>query len=309
MSGIRPALSQYTLKSDGTTADQVLSATSPIEIFAYEDSEIFKAWQSNELVTGDSNVKVAGTAVKVKMNGPKESYLDVGKYVAVEGYKTLGFKAIDRRDILYTADSVQFIKHENAVIYKKAASTVDTPNMTFCGLFNFNRGTQDVIFFKGYDDYQSKGLIISGSIVDTLGAPSLTVYITVNSTAYTFPVGIIEYAEWHSLMVPVSAQYGQLQVSLYKFQHDPANIKNFNAILPVYSNYVKTGVFEFETTANWTVLNANYAAANIRLFNTMIQPEDHEFVISQLFIRDESTLAIIDNARPRLNAPFVAINR
>jgi hypothetical protein len=41
----------------------------------------------------------------------------------------------------------------------------------------------------------------------------------------------------------------------------------------------------------------------------MVQSEDHEFIVSQLFVRDESTLAIIDNARPRLNVPFIAINK
>jgi hypothetical protein len=41
----------------------------------------------------------------------------------------------------------------------------------------------------------------------------------------------------------------------------------------------------------------------------MIQAEDHEFIVSQLFIRDESVLSIIDNARPKLNIPFIGINR
>jgi hypothetical protein len=41
----------------------------------------------------------------------------------------------------------------------------------------------------------------------------------------------------------------------------------------------------------------------------MVQEEDHEFIVSQLFIRDESLLEIIDNARPRLNVPFISINK
>jgi hypothetical protein len=69
------------------------------------------------------------------------------------------------------------------------------------------------------------------------------------------------------------------------------------------------GKFSFVTESPWAVPGGNYSITNIRLFNTMVQDEDHEFVISQLFVRDESMLELIDNARPRLNSPFIAINR
>jgi hypothetical protein len=53
----------------------------------------------------------------------------------------------------------------------------------------------------------------------------------------------------------------------------------------------------------------DYSIANIRLFKTMVQEEDHDYVLSQLWIRDESIVAIVDNAKPQLNVPFIAINR
>jgi hypothetical protein len=303
MSAIKPALVSYTI--DET---HVLSTTTPIELIAYQDSDIYGAWQSNLLITGDSNVNSSGSKVKVKMNGPKEEFPSNKKYVLVEGYKTLGFKPTERRDLLSDLLTIQFNRTENAIVYKKSASTVDTPNMTFCELINF-KSTQDVIMFKGYEDNQQNGLIITGFITEASVIKNLTIKVTINANDYSFPVGEISFDKWYAVVIPISAQYGQLAVNVYSFQQDPANLKNYNDIIPVYTNYVKTGVFAFETTANWVIPNSNCLVANVRLFNTMIQKEDHEFVISQLFVRDESTLSIIDNARPRLNAPFVAINR
>jgi hypothetical protein len=51
------------------------------------------------------------------------------------------------------------------------------------------------------------------------------------------------------------------------------------------------------------------AIANLRLFNTMIKEEQHEFILSQQFIKDESMLIIIDNCRPQLNIPYIAKNK
>lgn len=311
MSPVKPTQTVYTLLQEGKSTDQVLTSTAPIELWGYEDSDVFKAWMANTLETGDYNFKIGETSKpRIKTNGPKDSYSALGKYVVIEGYKTLGFKATERVPILEDSGTVSFMQSDNAIVYKKQASTTDTPNMTFCSLVNFIKGTQVITLFKGYDDTQQKGLIISGSITDSPSSPTLTVYVQINSTTYTFNVGTIAYGKWYALIVPLSAQYGQLEVNVYSFSQDPANVKNFNGIVPVLNSGTQNiGKFEFETTANFAIPGANYWLANVRLFNTMLQTEDHEFVISQLFVRDESTLAIIDNCRPRLNAPFIAINR
>lgn len=286
------------------------SPSSPVEIYAYEDSDIFGAWKAREISTGDSNTKAGSTAVRIKMNGPKDSYSPFGHYVVVEGYQNLGLKSTERKNIQTTAGEAEFIIKENAVVYKKAASTIETPSATYCSLVRFNAVAQDITLFQGYDDYLKKGIRITGAISEVSQVPNLTIRITINdSSPYEFAVGQIEYGKWYAMIVPFSAQYGQLQVSVYSLRQDPANVKNFDGVTRVFTDYRKIGQFEYETTANYCLPSANYSVANVRLFNTMVQDEDHEFVISQLFVRDESTISIIDNARPRLNAPFVAINR
>jgi hypothetical protein len=312
MSGVKPAIVNYSVVSNGTSADQELTPSQPYTIYAYQDSEIYKAWTARRLNTGDSTISSSGKPLPVKMNGPKDSYNPAtGKYVAVEGYKNLGFNASDRRDITeFSAGVFQFKQSENAVVYKSVASTVNTPNMTFSALVKFNKGTQSIKLIDGFDNFQEKGMTVTCNLVDIDGIDATTtVYVNINGTNYTFPVGPLKYDKWYSVIIPVSAQYGQLEVNIYSFGQDPANVKNYNRLISVYSNSVKTGQFSFETTENWTLPSANYSIANIRLFNTMVQEEDHEFIVSQLFIRDESLLEIIDNARPRLNVPFISINK
>jgi hypothetical protein len=309
LSGVLPAIVNYTLTESASSSAQILTTTAPYEVYAYESSNIFSNWLSNDLVTGDAAIINATQNAVIKMNGPKDSFTASGKYVVVEGYKNLGLKSTERRNLVATANVIQLKQAEHAIVYKKPASTTDTPNMTFSAIVNFNRVAQNVIFFRGYDDYTQKGLVISGTIVDNSGVPNLTIYVKINETQYSFPVGNIEYLKWYPLIVPISSEFNQLEVNMYSLRQDPANIKNFNKILPVYSHYVKTQAFTFNTTSSWSIPSANYSIANIRLFNTMIQTEDHEFIVSQLFIRDESILSIIDNARPRLNIPFIGINR
>lgn len=312
MSSIKPIIATYALVENGTKEDQLITPSQPYAIYAYEGSEIYQNWIFRKLNTGDSNVNTNSKILPVKMNGPKDSFNPAtGKFVAVEGYKTLAFAKNERRDITESSPGfVQFKQSENAVIYKAVASTVNTPNLTFSSIVRFNKGSQAIKVIDGFDNFQQKGMTITCDLVDVDGLKAnLVIHVVINDATHSFTVGEVIYGEWYSLIVPASAQYGQLGVNVYTFGQDPANVKNYNRLIKVFSSTVNTGQFSFETNENWTLPSANYSIANIRLFNTMVQQEDHEFIVSQLFVRDESLLEIIDNARPRLNVPFIAINR
>ena len=56
-------------------------------------------------------------------------------------------------------------------------------------------------------------------------------------------------------------------------------------------------------------MSSNLWLSNIRLFNTMIKEEDHDFILSQQFLKDESMLLLIDNCRVQSNLPYIAKNR
>lgn len=311
MSAVKPVVQNYLTTTSNTKDDQYLKTTAkPYEIWAYESSSIYSAWLNNQLNTGDSYLDSTGKLISVKMNGPKDSFLDhLGKYVVVEGYRDLSLTTRFQDLTESFAGKFQFKQSDHAVVYKAVASTEVTPNMTFSALVKFNAGSQTIRIFDGYDNINSKGLVISCEITDVSGLPNVAIHVRINSNQYSFTVGELLYDEWYSLIVPVSAQYGQLEVNVYEFNQDPANIKNYNRLDLVFNGSAKPGTFSFVTTQNWALPSANYSVANVRLFNTMVQAEDHEFIVSQLFVRDESMLEIIDNARPRLNVPFIAINK
>lgn len=310
MSGVRPKIVNYQVSSTSSSSDQYLSPSQPYSVYAYEGSEIFGAWLNRSLNTGDSSIDQNGKAIPVKMNGPKDSHTPFGKYVIAEGYKSLALNPTARQSLSESSPGVlQFKQSEHSVIYKAVASTLATPNMTFSALVKFNKGSQTIMLLNGYDNLLNQGLTISCSLSDDGASLNSTIYVSINGTSYSFAVGDLSYDTWYAVLIPISAQYGQVEVNVYSFNQDPSNVKNFNGLTRVFTDSSNIGAFSFVTDQNWSLLGANYSIANIRLFNTMIQDEDHEFVISQLFIRDESLLEIIDNARPRLNVPFIAINR
>ena len=309
MSQVVGSTESYTVSSDGSETDQLLTPSQPYEIYAYQGSGIYTAWRNQKLNTGDSILQ-GGILTPIKMNGPKESHTAQGKYVAVQGFRNLSLNQNERRSLQEsTSGKFTFSQSEHAVIYKALASTSASPNLTYFSLIKFNPGSQNQVIFTGYDNLLGQGLKITCSILDNSGSPTLTIYVLINGTQYTFSIGSIIYSKWYAILVPVSAEFGQLEVNMYSFMQDPSNTKNWNGVSKVFSNSLKIGKFTFVTEQPWAIPGGNYSITNIRLFNTMIQDEDHEFVISQLFVRDESMLDLIDNARPRLNSPFIAINR
>jgi hypothetical protein len=311
MSGVVPRIVTYSPATNGNSNDQYLTPGQPYQIYAYEESDIYLAWRNNQLNTGDTHIQGNGPILPVKMNGPKESFSALGKYVVVEGYRTLALLEKDKKSIIANSNNdFQFKQSEHAVIYKAFSSTTNTPSMTFSSIIKFNKGnTLSARIFDGFDNSTNSGIRILYDLSDSAGQGNLTFYIQVNGTQATFPIGLIDYDSWYSVIIPMSGQYGQLSVNVYSFGQDQANIKNYSSVTQVASLSVNQAKFSFDTQQNWALVAGNYSIANIRLFNTMVRPEDHEFIISQLFVRDESLIEIIDNCRPRLNIPFISINK
>ena len=311
MTGISPRIVNYSSSSTGDAKDQYLTPSQPYSIYAYEESDIYLAWRSNQLNSGDTHIQGNGPNLAIKMNGPKDSFSSLGKYVVVEGYRTLALLEKDRKSIIENSPGTfQFKQSEHSVIYKSLASTKTTPNLTFSALIKFNKGnTVSARIIDSYDNSSNSGAQVLYDLFDSAGLGNLTVYLRINGDQLTLPVGEIKYDSWYSIIIQASAEYGQVGISVYSFIQDPANIKNYNGIQQVHSSSVPYQKFEFDTQQNWALVSGNYSIANIRLFNTMVQPEDHEFIISQLFVRDESLIELIDNCRPRLNVPFISINK
>jgi hypothetical protein len=306
LSSILPTLQSYSPITANSKADQYLSPDTPNSFYAYEESEVFLDWLGGRLNVGDTNYFTGGST-SVKLNGPKDSFTALGRYVLVEGYKALGSTV--RKNLALDAGKLKIKKSETAVIYREKQDLSEYSNMTFVALVKFNQSFTDSPILRTKDNNNGNGLMISSVIWNDAGTDKLRLVITVNSTVINFETGPVARDTWYALIIPISNEFSQIGVTRYSFQPDPANIKNYNRLNKLYSSFVPLSTPLVSSASNYSLMAGDYSIANIRLFKTMVQEEDHDYVLSQLWIRDESLLAIIDNAKPQLNVPFIAINR
>lgn len=308
MSLIQPTLQTYSQLTTGTKVDQYYDPASPGKWIAYEDSEIFADWLNGRLNYGDTNY-LSATNVTLRIDGPKDSFTPLGRYVQIEGYKAIGSETRKQLAIASPAGTMSVKKSETSVIYHAKQSVEDHRNVTFMGLFKFNQGFTGSPIFRAIDNNNGSGLTVSGVIWNDAGTEKLRIVVIINGINHTFETGPVNRDRWYSIIVPISNDFKQVGVTRYSFDQDQANIKNYNRLVQNYSNKLPLSSQMISSMANYALLSGDFCAANIRLFNTVVHEEDHDFLISQLYIRDESMLVLIDNCKPQLNVPFIAINR
>jgi len=306
LSSIQPTLQSYSPKSTNSTEDQYLDNSTPNQWYAYEDSEAFQDWLSGRLNPGDTNY-FNGGQTSITIDGPKDSFSPMGRYMLIEGWKALGSQT--RKNLVLDSGKLNIKKSETAVIYREKQDLTKYNNLTFFALVRFNQGFTDSPILRTKDYNNGAGLSLASVIWNDAGTEKLRIVVTVNSTNYQFETGPVQRDTWYALFVPISNEFSQLGVVRYSFLQDQANVKNFNKLVKDSASSSLLTTPMQSSAANYSLMAGNYSIANIRLFKTMVQEEDHDYIVSQLYVRDESMLALIDNAKPQLNVPFIAINR
>jgi len=281
---------------------------SPTYLSAYEGSALFTAWQAGSVRTGDLNLNSLGQAWRIKTDGPKHDISNGLRYVNIYANSNLLFNSSSFKNI-YTIDpeKIRIKTRSNAVVYKEKASLSDVQkNLTLSCIFRLNSSTQEFFLIRGYDETQSKGIQVYGTVSNT---GNLIITLILNSDTYNFNVGTVESDKWYQIFMPVSFEFKQAGIYVYSFTQDPANTKNFNQLNKVFEENITLTEFEFTDADFYCIPTSNIHLANLRILNTMVQEEDHDYLISQLIIRDESMLQVIDNTKPRLGSPYVTRNR
>jgi len=281
-------------------------------LIAYEESNLFSLWAGYRLTTYDLS---AGAPIKIR--GPYNSGDPLlGRYIKIERYADSNF--FTPSQLAFQEDAgghINILTRDYGVVYNELGKLADDKsNLTFFALFKINSLTGSINFIDACDNIQNKGLKLSASVVPINNSTNknVTVRLEINSTLTQFNQVTLEIDKWYAIFVPISSQFKQTALTIYGFAQDPANSNNFNDITQIHNSAkILTGAnsFDFNINDNFRLISSSIDIANIRVFNTMVQEEDHDFVISQLFIRDESILRIIDNCRPRLNIPYIGINR
>jgi hypothetical protein len=332
LGGVSASEIVYTLTQDPdplATTQQVYSlpnldknpAPSNNVILAYQGSEIYGAWKNGILVANDKNV--SGSTVRyLKIRGPfdtianHEGQSDSGRYVRLEAYRDLSYtNQVNVLTGTVGSNTVSTFKvRESAVVYNAQPkfNSTDTKNLSFTCLFNVPSTADTVNFIDGYDSDTTSGLRITGSFSrysSTLPEGTLTINLEVNDTVKTYTITNFISATWHAMVISISNEFLQCGAYIYQILEDPSDIINHDMFSRKLASISSFAQKEFDLTQNYVLPNSKLLITNIRLFNTMLREEDHDFILSQLFLKDESMLILIDNCRTQSNLPYIAKNR
>jgi len=298
-----------------------IPATSNDVILAYQDSELYLTWKNGGLVTNDKNIKSLNTRY-VRVRGPFDSIenhigtSDEGRYIRVEAYRDISLK--DQKGILYDAtgpvDTAQFKVRDTAVVYNAQPkfNVTTEKNLSFTCLFNVPSLADTINFIDGYDDLTSSGIRVTAVFnryTSTLPEGDLIITVKVNSLVKTYTINNFVSESWHAMVVSMSNEFLQCGAYVYKIKEDPSDLVNHNDFVRILSNTSSFAQQTFDITQNYTLPNSKLWITNIRVFNTMLREEEHDFILSQQFLKDESMLVLIDNCRPQTNLPYIAKNR
>jgi hypothetical protein len=298
-----------------------LNRASNYVALAYESSDLYRAWRQGDIRTNDRNVQGTSTLF-CRVRGPYDSIPNsvgdspLGRYLRVEAYRDLSFR--DQRNILAPViggtRQATFRVRQSAVVYSANPkfNLTDTKNLSYTCLFKVPSNGSALHFLEGFDPETGTGLRIEGAFSkyttsETDGDLNLTA--TFNSQVKSYSIPNFKSGAWHAIVFSLSNEFKQCGMYVYSIVDDPADVINHNALTPVFSSQSSMTQTSFDLTQHYVLPSSNISIANLRLFNTMIKEEQHEFILSQQFIKDESMLLIIDNCRPQVNIPYIAKNR
>ena len=292
-------------------------------ILAYQDSGPYKSWRNNALITTDKNV-FGSDSKFVKIRGPldtipnHEGVSESGRYIRIEAYSDLSFKK--QKNIMHGLDGdgkdiVSFKIRESSIVYNaEPIFDKDTNcNLSYTALFNLNIGSDVIQFINGYDNESVQGFKVSGQFTKNSGDSTLgdfVINVQINGTTKTHTLSNFATGAWHAIVVSASNEFNQCGIYVYSVKEDIADITNHDDFTRIFENISSIPELEFNLVGEkYYIPSSNMWISNIRLFNTMIKEEDHDFILSQQYLKDESKLLIIDNCKPQQGLPYIAKNR
>jgi hypothetical protein len=290
-------------------------------VLAYQGSDLYTTWKNGALVTNDLNTKNA-SSLPIRIRGPFDTIpnnigqSDSGRYIRIEAYRNLKYQ--DQRDILITSsggeDFINLKARQTGVVYsaKPRFNTHDVKNISFTCLFNVPGDSSVIRFIEGFDNSSTKGIKINGEFIRYFNSQpegELKLTVQINSQVKNYSIPNFISGKWHALVVSISNEFNQCGTYVYSIVDDPSDIINYTDFGKVFSSVSSIPSQEFEIDSYYSLPVSNLLISNLRLFRTMIKEDEHDFILSQQFIKDESMLILIDNCRPQLNLPYIAQNR
>ena len=333
LSGIEASTNNYFLTSDSpllSTSQELVLDNGTVDdkktfnvVRAYQDSDIFKTWQNNALMTNDKNV--LGINVKyLRVRGPFDTIPDhigqseSGRYLQLEAYKDLSFNT--QRDIMTGTvdgkDATTLKLRETSIVYNRkpefGLAGTNNDNLSYTCLFNIPTDSEIVSLIKGYDNESESGLYIYAQFNKYFGSSEegdLILNVKINTIEKTYTITNFKANNWYGAVVSVSNEFKQIGIYLYDIVEDVSDLSNHSDFKKVFENISSMTPQSFKIDQPYNIPTSKLKIANVRLFRTMIKEEQHDFILSQQFIKDESMLLLIDNCRPQIKVPFITRNR
>lgn len=200
-------------------------------------------------------------------------------------------------------------ENENCVIYDQPTEISAGNDATF----SFDFKIQDVsdkniviLSSTKHDSMFEIGLNIGKYINNKYQKAYL--YIKINGLLQKVALdNILQKDTWYGVIIGVSPTYKQLEMYVYSLVSDEfdGNVTGFkrenSLLLPIPAEEISIN----ESEDTFCLKAGDYFISNVRIFNINMPIEKHEFILSQLFIKDESMLNVIDNCRPQLGMPYL----
>lgn len=334
LSSIPSVISEFTITNDNPLTRQSVNLEtlesldaevnmSHDVILAYQGSGPYLSWKNNSLITTDKNIKDLNSKY-LRVRGPidsipnHEGQSEEGRYIRLEAYSDLSFKK--QRNIMHSLDNngvdkVKFKIRESSIMYnaEPVFNSSDVSNISYTSLFNLNSSSDVVQYINGYDNESQLGMKLSGQFTKYFGTQpegDFTVTLQLNQSVYSYTINNFISGNWHAIVTSISNEFNQIGVYVYSIKEDPSDIINHTGFIQSFKSIEPLPKLEFNLPGEkYYIPSSDMLISNIRLFKTMIKEEDHEFILSQQYVKDESQLLIIDNCKPQINLPYISKNR
>lgn len=225
----------------------------------------------------------------------------IGKDLIENGDNIIAKTHYDLSSVAFGSDAVTYRNMKN---YFRVSD-----NFSYMCWFNmFNYVTDDQYgFFDYYDTTNDNGI--------RMVLRNDAISVTLNQTSYTIPLGTpggvigLDEETWYAYLVNVDQRKGSISQYVYKrdvdLEEEAVDLVSTKLRL-VYSNQQNLVPQEIliENEVAAVLKGSDMRLTNIRFFEDIVPEDQHNKILNQTFVRDDSKYLIFaDNANTRLTLP------
>lgn len=194
-------------------------------------------------------------------------------------------------------DLTELNTNDDAVVYSAPANLIASDSLAFTSWFKPKFPITDTT------DYY----LINGSYVNTgfdVILNSFNIKININGIQYTQPHGILlDQQSWYSIIVNINNEFGELSVYIYKlYRQDnyttPQAADNSLQLMLKWVTPISQLAVWTTDDSMYRLVGTKFLLTNIRIFNRIIEEEQHSNVLNQYVVRDSDKIIVTDNAIP-----------